>query len=86
METIFSKMMEGCLKGMSEEDKKKMMACGEKMAAMCSCMGTKDMSDEDRKAVREKMMAFCGSKMETMSACFGKATPAGDQPCCSEKK
>ena len=28
MEAMFSKMMEGCMKGMSEEDKKKMMAFG----------------------------------------------------------
>ena len=83
MEPMFSKIMEGFMKGMSEEDKK---AIWEMMAAMCSCMGTKDMSDEDRKAMREKMIAFCGSKMEMMSSCFGKASPAADQSCCSEKR
>jgi len=39
MEAMFTKMMEGCMKGMSEEDKKNMMACGEKMAAMCRAWG-----------------------------------------------
>ena len=83
MEAMFTKMIEGCMKGMSEEDKKKLMACGEKMAAMCPCMGTKEMSDEDRKDMREKMMAFCGSKL--MSACFKQTGSTSDQTCCSEK-
>ena len=81
MEKMFSKMMEGCMKGVSEEDKKKMMA---KFAAMCPCMG-KDMSEEDKKAMKEKMMAFCGSKMELISACFRKKGPTSDQACCAEK-
>jgi|WetSurMetagenome_2_1015567.scaffolds.fasta_scaffold313243_1 hypothetical protein len=79
MEATFMGMMEGCMKGMPEEDRKKMMAfCGEKMAAICPCMGTKG-SDEERKAMMEKMMAFCGGKMEQMSACFGKQEPASVQ-------
>ena len=77
METMFSKMMEGCMEGMSEEDKKKMMACGEKMAALFSLEG--------KKAIREKMMAYCGSKMELMSAYFKKTGSTSDQTCCSEK-
>lgn len=84
MEAMFSKMMEGCMNGISEEDKKKMMArCGEKMAAMFSCMGTKDMTEEDKKAMREKMMACCGNKL--MSACFKQAGSKSDQACCAEK-
>jgi len=75
MEKKFSKMMEGCLKDVSEEDKKKMLA---KFAAMCPWSG-KDMPEEDKKAMKEKMMAFCGNKMEMMSACFKKA---GSKPCC----
>jgi hypothetical protein len=87
MEAMFSKMMEGCMKGMSEEDKKKMMTCcGEKMAAMFSSTGMKDMTEEARKAMREKMMACCGSKMEQMSDCFKKAGPTSDQTCCAEKE
>jgi hypothetical protein len=70
MEAMFTKMMEGCLKGMSAEDQEKMMACGAKMAAMCPCMGTKELSDEDRRNMMDKMMAFCGSKL--MSACCTK--------------
>lgn len=85
MEAMFGKMMEGCKKGMSEEDKKKMMACGEKMAAMFSPTGMKDMTEEEKKAMREKMMACCGSKMEMMSACFMKTGSTSDQACCAEK-
>jgi hypothetical protein len=85
METMFSKMMEGCMKGMSEEDKKKMMACGEKMAAMFSCTGMKEMTEDGKKAMRQKMMACCGSKMEQMSACFKKTGSTSDQACCAEK-
>ena len=85
MKAMFSKMMEGCMKGMSEENKKKMMACGEKMAAMFSSTGMKDMTEEGKKEMREKMMACCGSKMEMMSACFKKAGSTSDQACCAEK-
>ena len=72
MEGMFSSMMAGFMKDMSENDKKKMMACGEKVAAMCSCVNWKDMSEEQKKAMMEKMMSFCNSKMETMSAFFKK--------------
>jgi hypothetical protein len=72
MERMFSSMMAGFMKGMSEDDKKRMMACGEKMAAMCSCINRKDISEEEKKAMIEKMMSFCNSKMETMSAFFKK--------------
>ena len=86
MEAMFSKMMEGCMKGMSEEDKKKMMACcGEKMAAMFSSTGMKDMTEDGKKAMRKKMMACCGSKMEQISACFKKTGSTSDQACCAEK-
>jgi hypothetical protein len=80
METMFGKMMEGCMKGMSEEDRKRMI---EKMVAMCPCAG-KNLSEEDMKAIREKMMAFCGSKMEMLSACFSKDPSTADQACCNK--
>jgi hypothetical protein len=85
MEAMFGKMMEGCIKDMSEEDKKKMMACGQKMAAIFSCMGMKDMTEEGKKAMREKMMACCRSKMEQMLACFKKTGSTSDQACYAEK-
>ncbi|MGZ3580676.1 MAG: hypothetical protein ACXWMH_08530 [Syntrophales bacterium] len=86
MEAMFSKMTEGCIKGLSEEDKKKMMACcGEKMAAMFSSTGLKDMTEEGKKEMREKMMACCGSKVELMSDCFKKTDSTPDQTCCTEK-
>jgi hypothetical protein len=64
--------MAGFMKGMSEDDKKRMLACGEKMAAMCSCINRKDMSEEEKKAMMEKMMSFCTDKMERMSDLFKK--------------
>lgn len=85
MEAMFGKMMEGCMKGMSEEDKKKMMACGEKMAVMFSSKGMKDMTEDGKKAMREKMMTCCGSKMEPMPACFKKTDSTSDHTCCAEK-
>ena len=72
MEGMFGSMMAGFMKGMSENDKKRMMACGEKMAAMCSCANWKDMSEEQKKAMMEKMTSFCNSKMEAMSGFFKK--------------
>jgi succinyl-CoA synthetase alpha subunit len=67
MEKMFSSIMAGFMKGMSEDDRKKMLACGEKMAAMCSCVNGKDMSKEEKKAMMEKMMSLCNEKMEKMS-------------------
>ena len=79
MKKMFSSMMEGFTKGMSVEDKKKMMACGEQMAAMCPCMPGKEMSNdqranvrEEKKAMAEQMMACCGGMKEMMSAFFKK--------------
>jgi biotin synthase-like enzyme len=72
MKKMFSTMMEGFTKGMSEKDKKKMIEFVEKMAGMCSCVNWKDMSEEEKKAMKEKMMSFCSGKMETMSNFFKK--------------
>jgi hypothetical protein len=72
MEKMFSSMMAGFTKGMSDEDKKKMMDFGERMAGMCSCTTLKQMSEEEKKAMKEKMMSFCRGKMETMSGFFKK--------------
>jgi len=80
METMFGKMMEGCLKGISQEDRKRMI---DKMVAMCPCAG-KALSGEDRKAIQEKMMGFCGNKMEMLSACFSKSCSTADQTCCDK--
>jgi hypothetical protein len=74
MEKMFDQMMQGCLSGVSAEDKVKFEACREKMAAMGPCCGMKDMSAEDMKAMMEKMTAFCGGKTET----------AGSASCCGE--
>ena len=74
MEKTFASIMSEFMKGISEDDKKKMMACKEKMASMCPCM---KMSEEEKKAMMEKMMSFCGAKMEMMSSFFKKM---GSQP------
>ncbi len=79
MEKTFSSMMSEFMKGFSENDKKKMMACGEKMASMCPCMQMKEMSEEEKKAMMEKMMSFCGGKMETMSSFFKQMGPEREQ-------
>ena len=74
MEKMFGPMMQGFFSSMSEEDKQKMKDCCEKMAAMGSCCNMKDMSEEDKKAMMEKMKSFCGSKMKMMSSigcCMG---------------
>lgn len=74
MEAMFSKMMEGCMKGMSDEDKKKMMACWEKMTAVCPCMTTGGGSETEKKAMVEKMMYMCGGMMQMMAAFFKTKT------------
>ncbi len=82
MEKMFSSMMERFAKGMSEEDKKKMMACGEQMAAVCPCMPGKEMTEEEKKARAERMMACCGGAKEMMSSFFKRT---GSQPEDAEK-
>ena len=96
MKKMFSSMMERFAKGMpevtlwsSEEDKKKMMACGEQMAGMCSCMTGKEMPGdqrinlrEEKKAMADRMMTCCGGAKEMMSAFFKKT---GSQPDEAEK-
>lgn len=82
MEKTFSAIMSEFMKGISEDDKKKMMACREKMASMCSCLKMEEMPEEEKKAMMEKMMSFCGSKMEMMSSFFKKM---GSQPQGAEK-
>jgi len=72
MEKMFSSIMAGFMKGMSEDDRKKMLACGEKMAAMCSCVNWKDMPAEEKKVMMEKMKSFCNGKMERISDFFKK--------------
>jgi hypothetical protein len=82
MKKIFSSMMEGFTKGMSEEDKKKMMDFGARMAGMCSCMTRKEMTEEEKKAMSGQMMACCGGAKDMMSAFFKKT---GSQPGEAEK-
>ena len=77
MGKMFSSIIAEFMKDMSENDKKRMMACGKKMAAMCSCINMKDISEEEEKAMMEKMMSFCSSKMEIMSTFFKRM---GSQP------
>ncbi|MCX5855574.1 MAG: hypothetical protein NTZ24_13570 [Deltaproteobacteria bacterium] len=66
MEKMFGPMMQGFFNGMSEEDKQQMKECCENMAAMGPCCNMKDMSEEDKKAMMEKMQSFCGNKMGMM--------------------
>jgi len=89
MKKMFSSMMEGFAKGMPEEDKKKMMDFGKRMAGMCSCMTGKEMPGdqrinlrEEKKAMADRMMTCCGGAKEMMSAFFKKT---GSQPDEAEK-
>ena len=68
MEKMFGSMMQGFFNGMSEEDKQKMKARCEKMVTMCPCGGMKEMPEEDKKAMMEKMRSFCGDKMGMMAS------------------
>jgi len=55
---MFGPMMQGFFSNMSEEDKNKMKACFEKMAELCPCGSVKDMPEEDKKSLMEKMKSF----------------------------
>jgi hypothetical protein len=68
MEKVFGLMMQGFGNSLSEEDKQKMKACCEKMVSICPCCNMKDMPEEDKKAMMEKMKSFCGDKMGMMSS------------------
>jgi len=68
MEKMFGSMMQGFFNGMPEEDKEKMKACCEKMAAMCPCGNMKGMPEKDKSAMMEKMQSFCGDKMGKRSS------------------
>jgi hypothetical protein len=85
MEKMFSSMMAGFMKGMSEDEKKKIMNFGEKMAGMCSCVNWKDMSGEEKKAMAERMMSCCGGTKEMMSTFFKKVGSQPDETNKSEK-
>ncbi len=69
MEKMFGAMMEGFFSNMVEEDKNKMKDCFEKMTAICPCSNMKDMSEEDKKAMMEKMKSFCGSRATEKCSC-----------------
>ncbi len=57
MEKMFGSMMQGFFNGMPEEDKVKMKACCEKMAAMCPCSNMTDILGKDKSAMMEKMQS-----------------------------
>jgi hypothetical protein len=64
MEKMFGPMMQGFFSNMSEEDRNNMKACFGKMASMFPCCNMKDMSEENKKTMMEKMKSCCGSKVE----------------------
>jgi hypothetical protein len=82
MKNMFSSMMERFTKGMSEEDKQKMMECGQKMVAICPCLPGKKTSGEEKRVMAEQMMACCGGMKEMMSGFFKRT---GSQPEGAEK-
>jgi hypothetical protein len=68
MERMFGPMMQGFFSSISEEDKHQMNACFEKITAMFPFCNMKDMPEENKKAMMEKMKSFCGSNMGMMSS------------------
>lgn len=68
MEKMFSLMMQGFGNSLSEEDKQKMKACCEKMVSIYPCCNMKDMPEEGKTAMMEKMKSFCGDKIGMMSS------------------
>lgn len=85
MEKMFSSMIAGFTKDMSEEDKKKMKACAEQMVSMCPCMTGKEMSGEEKKAMAERMTMCCGNAKKMMSSFFKKTGSQSDEAEKSEK-
>ncbi len=86
MEKAFGQMMQGFFGSLSEEERQKMKAGCEKMAAMCPCAGMKDAPDAAMKAMMEGMKSFCGDRGEMMSAWFKTAGSPSAQGCGSEKR
>jgi hypothetical protein len=68
MEKVFGLMMQGFGNSLSEEDKQKMKACCEKMVSIYPCCNMKDMPEEGKTAMMEKMKSFCGDKIGMMSS------------------
>jgi hypothetical protein len=82
---MFSSIMAGFMKGLSENDRKIMTDCREKMADLYPCLRLKDLSEEDKKAMQERMMSFCVGQMETLSTFFKERDPKTEQTGQSEK-
>jgi len=68
MEKMFGSMMQEFFKGISDKDGQDMKSCFEKMAAMCPCMNTGSMTEEDKGKMIEGMKSCCGNIMEKMSS------------------
>ena len=67
---------------MSEEDRQRMEACYEKMAAMCPCTIMAGGPEGQEKGLMEGMKSFCGGKMGAMTARFNRTNvePAQSEP------
>ena len=70
MDKILGSKMQEFFTNLSKEDQQNMMSRFEKMATMCPCMSGKEIPEEDRKKMMEKMMSCCGGMMEKMSTHF----------------
>lgn len=86
MEKMFGSKMQGLFSHMSKEDKQNMMSRFERMAAMCPCMGGKEITGADKNKMMEKMRDCCGEMMEMMSACFKKTDTQSTQGGSSRKE
>ena len=68
MDKMFGAMMKECFGGTSDKDGRDMKSRLEKMAAVCPCMNTGAMTEEDRGRMMEKMKSCCGDMMDKMSS------------------
>jgi hypothetical protein len=67
MEKTLGSMMKLFMSSMSADNKQGMNACIEKMSSMCSCLGGKDIPEEDKNALVEKIRSFCCGKTDDVS-------------------
>jgi len=59
MEKMFEQMMRGFCGNMSEDEKRKMMSCCEKMAAFCPWGAGKEGAEAVQKGMMATMKSFC---------------------------
>lgn len=86
MEKAFDHMMNGFFGNVSDANKQKVKICYDKMVALCPCMNMKDVPEDIRKSIKERMKSCCGDKMEMMSSFFNKTNVQNGQFSSTDKE